>query len=305
MSVRTNHPERFLGRLPNDPSKPRLKLQMEDGATPAPPTVQDWFSALPANWGMAMNDKLGCCTIADTVHQSMQTEFYGQNKTISVSDDDVVKAYSAVSGYKPGDSSTDNGAVIQDVLNYWRTTGVGGYKIEAFAQIDASNLDLVKLCVSIFGAVDIGFNFPSSAMDQFDSGKTWTPVKNARSEGGHCVPIVGYDATTLTCVTWGRTQKMDLAFWKKYVQPEKDVWVAIDTDWLRKVGTSPSGLDVATLNADYLSITGASGPGPFSSVVTPTPTPSPTPTPAPNTNDAAADKAVAAAMRSWLTERKL
>lgn len=303
--VRTNHPERFLGRLPNDPTKPRLKLKMEKEALPTPPSTQDWFSGLPSDWGVACNDKLGCCTISDAVHQNMQTQWYGQSKKISISDADVIKAYSAVSGYKPGDSSTDNGAVIQDVLNYWRTTGVGGYKIEAFAQLDAGDLDLVRLCVSIFGAVDIGFNFPSSAMDQFDSGKVWTPVAHARSDGGHCVPVVGYDDKTFTVVTWGRTQKMDLAFWKKYVQPEKDVWVAIDTDWLRKVGTSPSGLDVSTLNADYLSITGASGPGPFASLVPPTPAPSPTPTPAPNTNDAAADKAVAAAMHAWLTERKL
>lgn len=310
MSVRTNHPERYLGRLPNDPRKPRLKLKPKSDTLLSPPTISDWYSQIKS-WGMACNDKVGCCTISDAAHQSMQTEWYGQGKVVSVSDADVMKAYSAVSGYKPGDSSTDNGAVIQDVLNYWRTTGIGGYKIEAFAQLDASNIDLVRLCVSIFGAVDIGFDFPSSAMTQFDSGATWTPVTHARIEGGHCVPIVGYDATTLTCVTWGRAQKMDLAFWRQYVQPGNDVWVAIDTDWLRNVGTSPAGLDVATLNADYLSITGSAGPGPFAGVIPPpipapppTPTPAPTPTPKPS-NDAAADKALAVAMRAWLAERKL
>lgn len=281
--------------------KPRLKLRMQAGVLPAPPSICDWYSGLPANWGMACNDRLGCCTVSDTVHQSMQTEWYGQNKKVSVSDAAVIKAYSAVSGYKPGDSSTDNGAVIQDVLNYWRKTGVGGYKIEAFAQIDASNLDLVRQCVSIFGAVVIGLDFPSSAMDQFDSGKPWTLVSHARSDGGHCVPVCGFDGTTFTCVTWGRTQKMDLAFWSKYVAPENDVWVAIDTDWLRKVGTSPAGLDVATLNADYVSITGSTGSGPFAGL-TPAPAPSPVPVPS---GDVVADKALAAAMHAWLTERHL
>lgn len=296
--TRTNHPERRLGRLPNDPDKPRLKLEMEKGTLPLPPPTQDWYS-VPFEWGVAVNDKLGCCTISCAAHMAMQSQWYGQDRKIYIPDAEIIRAYSAVTGYQPGVESTDQGAVIQDVLNFWRTIGVGGYKIEAFAQLDATNIDLVKLCVSIFGSVNIGMNFPSSAMDQFDTGATWTPVAHARSEGGHCVCVVGYDATTFTCVTWGRAQKMDLAFWKKYVVPEKDVWVAIDTDWLRKVGTSPAGLDVVTLNADYLSITGASGPGPFSSVA---PAPIPAPHPVGNT---AADKALALAMRTWLTQRNL
>lgn len=291
--TRTNHPGRRLGRLPNDPEKPRLRLVMEKGVLPLPPSIQDW-SSLPFDWGVAVNDKLGCCTVSSAAHMAMQTQWYGQDARVYIPDAEIIRAYSAVSGYKPGDDSTDNGAVIQDVLNFWRTTGVGGYKIEAFAQVDANNIDLVRLCVSIFGAVNIGMNFPSSAMDQFDTGATWTPVAHARSEGGHAVPIVGYDQKAFTCVTWGKLQKMDLAFWKKYVVPEKDVWVAIDTDWLRKVGTSPAGLDVVTLNADYLSVTGASGPGPFSSVV---------PAPGPPSN--LSDKTLATAMRAWLKERGL
>ena len=40
----------------------------------------------------------------------------------------------------------DNGAVILDVLNYWRKTGIGGHPISAYAdlkELDAGNVELM------------------------------------------------------------------------------------------------------------------------------------------------------------------
>jgi len=269
-----------LGRLPNDPSKPRLTLRPT--ATIAPPPAEDWISQVPA-WNMAANDRAGCCTCSGAGHMVTQTEHYGQAKDVTIADADTLKMYTALSGYNPKTGANDDGASLQDALNYWRKTGLAGYKIEAFAQIDASNLDLVRACISIFGAVYTGFNFPAGAMDQFDAGKPWTvPTTKAgqKVDGGHCVPFMAYDPTGFTCVTWGKAQKLDLAFYQKYFAPENDVWVAIDTDWLTRTGNSPDGLDVATLNADYAALTGK--PGPFTVTPAPSPVPAPQPVPAPS-----------------------
>ena len=270
-----------LGRLPNDPAKPRVQLRPLIGATLTPPPSVDWVSGVKS-WNMAANDRLGDCTCAGAGHMVTQTEHYGQAHDVVIADADTIKMYSAISGYNPKTGAHDDGAELQDALGYWRKTGLAGYKIEAFAQIDASDLDLVRSAISVFGACYTGFAFPGSAMDQFDAGKPWTVVKGSKNEGGHCVPIMGYDQASFTCITWGAAQKMDLAFYQKYFVPENDVWVAIDTDWLRAVGTSPAGLDVATLNADYQALTGQ--PGPFQGV-TPTPPPLGPPQPPPPVED--------------------
>jgi hypothetical protein len=173
--------------------------------------------------------------------------------------------YSAISGYDPKTGRNDNGATLQDALGYWHNNGLGGNKIAAYAQIDHTNLDLIRNCIAVFGSVYTGFNVPSSAMDQFDTGQPWTVVTRSRIEGGHCVPLMAYDSTSFTCVTWAKTQKLDLAFLGRYFD---EIWVPIDLDWLTAAGTSPAGLDTSALNADYTALTGQ--PGPFQQV-TPVP----------------------------------
>jgi hypothetical protein len=283
-----------FGRIPNDPSKPRLRLTAAHLRGVTAPASADWLSRVPS-WPMSLNDQLGDCTCAGAAHVAQQILFYGQGKNAPVADDDVLKMYEAVGHYVPGDPSTDQGATLQDALNYWRKTGVGGHKIVAFAQLDASDLETIRACVDLFGAVYTGFNVPKSAMDQFNAGKPWTVVKRSPIEGGHCVPIGAYDAKTFSCVTWGAVQKMDIAFLTTYFD---EFWVPISLDWLSAQGVSPGALDAATLNADYKELTGQAGPFP----VTPAPSPTPSPTPAPASD---ADATLVAAFKAWVTAKGL
>lgn len=275
---------RLFGRLPNDPRKDRARLAPLPGGVVAPASA-DWTSGITA-WAMLLNDQVGDCTIAGAAHSVMVFERWGRNLPVSFTDYDILAAYEKVSGYEPNHPETDAGATLQDALAYWRQTGIAGHKIDAFAQIDATNVDLVKACIAIFGTVYAGLNFPASAMDQFDAGQPWSIVKRSKIEGGHCVPLVGYSATSMRCVTWGAVQDMDLAFYERYFD---ECWVPISLDWLRSTGLSPAGLDVATLNSDYEAITGK--PGPFPG---PAPTPAPSPAPAPGPADDPRSRLVAA-----------
>ena len=247
-----------LGRLPNDPRKPRVRLRRLAGATLTPPSSADWQSSVPS-WPVLANDRIGDCTAAGAGHIAQMVNWYGQGVDSPVTDQDAIAMYSAISGYDPRSGRNDIGATLQDALSYWRKTGIGGNKITAFAQLDAQDLDLVRNCIAIFGAVYTGLNFPSSAMDQFNRGQVWDVVKRSPIEGGHCVPIGAHDANTFECVTWGRRQKMTVDFYRRYFD---ECWVAIDLDWLRAAGTSPAGLDVATLNADFEALTGEPAPFP-------------------------------------------
>jgi len=286
-----------LGRQPNDPRQPRVRLRaLPKIAVTAPPSA-DWLTGVPA-WGMALNDQIGCCTMSGAAHVARAVNHFGRNDDTPIPDDAVLAGYEAVSGYKPGKPSTDVGATLQDALGYWRATGLAGNRIAAFAEIDAQNLPLVRACIAIFGAVYTGMNFPASAMDQFDSGKPWSVVKRSSIEGGHCVPIGAYDDDSFACVTWGQVQPMTLDFYKRYFD---EVWVPIDLDWLTATGASPAGLDTDALNADYQALTG--DPGPFPQATPPVTPPTNPPPVGPPDQDI--DLELATAVRLWLAAKKL
>lgn len=252
-----------LGRQPADPTKPKLRLRRSPVEAVAAPPACDWLSQVP-QWGMLANDSVGDCTAAAAGHVAMAVDKYGQGRDLTLTDADALTMYEAVSGYNPADPSTDVGATLQDALDFWRKVGIAGNRIAAFAFVDAQDLDLVRACIATFGAVYTGFNVPASAMDQFNRGQPWALAGRSRILGGHCVPIGAYDTAGFTCVTWGRPQGMSVAFFRRYFD---EVAVPIDLDWMRANGTSPAGLDVAGLNADFTALTGQ--PGPFPNVAPP------------------------------------
>jgi hypothetical protein len=272
-------PQYALGRQPADPTRPKLRLRRSATARPEPPASCDWLSRID-QWDMLANDSVGDCTMAGAAHVAMAVDKYGQDRDLRFTDEQALAAYSALTGYNPADPSTDTGATLQDALDYWRKTGLEGNTITAAAQLDPQDLDLVRACIAIFGSVYTGFWVTSAAMDQFDHGDPWTTTGRSRNLGGHCVPILGYDEDSFTCVTWGQTQKMSLEFFSKYFD---EVWAPVDLDWLRVTGTSPAGIDIAALNADYELLTGQTGPFP-PMVVPPAPTPDPVPEPIPEGN---------------------
>lgn len=277
------------GRLPNDPTKARLKLRPLLEAAVTYPENKDWYSRV-SSWPMYLNDRYGDCTCATVGHIIQQLTTYGEGKTETISDADVIKAYSAVSGFNPATGANDDGAVIQDVLNYWRKQGIGGHKIVAFAEVDVNNMNEVRQAVNLFGNVYLGINFPNTAMDQFNAGKPWDYVRGAYSEGGHAINAVYYDVSDgkLKVITWGRVQEMTQAFWDKYVD---EAWVVISEEWLDANRRNPDGVDVSVLGEQFTEITGEASPFP----VTPSPEPKPV---APSVDDD-----FAAVASEWLSTK--
>jgi hypothetical protein len=280
------------GKLPAQPARKRLLLKPALGPLglpTAPPSVD--YSHIPSI-GMLANDRLGDCVPAGMGHVVEQDTQYASGVEQVVTDDATIDVYSAVAGYVRGNPSTDQGTVVQDALDYWRKQGVfpdsSGrlHKIAAFAAVDLTDWNEIENAVNAFGQVIIGFNFPDSAMDQFNAGQPWTVVKGSPLDGGHCVVLVGYDADWLYVLTWGQVQKMARAFWTKYVD---EAWVVITQETINAGGANAFGgiLDLATLGADFAALTG--DPNPFPDVdptpvpvPTPSPTPSPVPTPVPD-----------------------
>jgi hypothetical protein len=277
-----------LGRLPNDPSKPRLSFGKYLKDTTDYPSQRDWLSNV-SNWPMYLNDQIGDCTCAAAGHIIESSSTYGQGSTVTLTDNDILTAYEAVSGYDPKTGANDNGAVMQDVLTYWRKTGFGGHKILAFGELDVKNKDNLYKALNVFGTLYLGINFPESAMDQFDKGEPWDVVEGAKVEGGHAINAGFYDTSdgSWKIVTWGKVQPMTQAFFDKYVE---EAWAIVTPEWFNSAGTDPTGLALYDLGQDLASLTGEANPFPAPSPspapVDPTPTPTPEPTPAPVDADA-------------------
>lgn len=249
-----------LGRLPNDPSKPRLRAaDFAVPGAPAPPPAADYYSAV-ASWPMYLNDQLGDCTCAEVGHQIESDSTYGSGTTVAVADGDVLALYELAGGYVPGDPSTDQGAMIQDVLTAWRNTGCGGHKCLAFAQLDITNMTALRSAVADFGSVDIGFEVYQGDMDAFNAGQEWsTAYAQGSLLGGHSVEVVGYDAAGFTLVTWGALQKATWEWWNARVD---EAWAVIMPEWQDKAGQSPGGLNLYQLGQALASLTGTPNPFP-------------------------------------------
>ena len=256
-----------LGRLPNDPSKPRIKFGAHLRAA-APPSSADW-EAVPA-WGMLANDRVGDCTCAGDGHIAEILSFYGQGIETVVTDAEALAAYEAVGGYNPnagppGENPTDRGARVQDALSYLRTTGMAGVKIDAFAEVDVSNVSEIQSACAELGPLSAGVNLPVIAQQQFADGQPWDVVADDGGiEGGHCIVLCGYDQEYLYFCTWGQVQKATYEWFAKYGE---EIWAVVSADWVSAQGSDPDGVNLATLGAEFAELTGE--PSPFNGTPAP------------------------------------
>lgn len=248
-----NHASMRLGRKPAlpHPQTPRLSNHMR---MVQPTPAVDWMGAVK-QWDCLGNDTIGLCTAAAAYHIA-QTWLNNNGFEFQPTTEQAIAMYSATSDY-PKD---DDGAVESRVLAFWSTTGIptaiGTEKI-AFAALTPTDLNEIKLSIEYFGAAYIGVNLPISAQTQND---VWdVPSGGAVGDGapgswgGHAVPLLAYDETGFTCITWGKPMKMTNAFMQAYCE---EAYALISWDWLADSGISPPGLNMAGLQAELKAMTG-------------------------------------------------
>lgn len=216
-------------------------------ALPTPPQALD-YSGHVKQWPMYGNDAIGDCTCAAAGHMvELWTAMKSAKSTPSVlAKSTITRMYGAVTGWP---AAGDNGANELDILNYWRKTGLTKtHKLHAFAQIQPLRHDHVMSALQLFGGVYIGFGISDAnqLFREFNAGQPWTPEAGQITEG-HAVNIVGYDAQGLTCVTWGRLQRMTWGFWDNQVD---EAWCILPSEWASSTKPGPTGFSLAQLDAD-------------------------------------------------------
>ena len=215
-----------------------------------PPPSVDWTHGIN-NFGIMLNDNLGDCTCAGIYHA---IQIWSANTLIEQTEPDnvVLSLYEQACGYKPGDESTDNGGVEQDLLSYCVNTGVplsNGQreKFLCFIEVDPRNINDVKTTIDEFGLAYIGIDVPNSLYDQNGDPKlVWDVDPNDTStEGGHCIILVGYDADGATVISWGQKYKMTWAFFRQFTD---EVYAIVSQNWINSQGKTPLGLTVEELD---------------------------------------------------------
>ena len=237
---------KFYGALPPRHDLRRIRLaKFLSTPLPAAPSASDRTGGVTA-WGMVNNDREGDCTIADRFHSIMAATACATGTPIVLPDALAEQVYSTLSGYDPSTGANDNGCQIVDVLEYGRTIGFGGHKLEAWAAIDRTDPQDVMGGVHYLGGVTLGIRVPKSAEDQFDAGEPWTVPWFSPIVGQHDVPILKYDADWLYVVTWAGLQPMSWGFYHAYVD---EAYVTVTRDALNAAGLDPAGLDLAGMIA--------------------------------------------------------
>lgn len=241
-----------LGRREPIPDPRTLKLSnyLSTSALPVVPPTYNWGQLVPADgWGLMLNDTLGDCTAAAAGHIILANTA-SRGVSVTISDADILALYEATSGYKPGDPSTDYGAVERYVLNYWRNTGVAGHKILGYVALNIKDTAQLREAIYLFGAVYAGVSLPLSAQDQ----DPWNLTDRAlagdaapNSWGGHAVPIIGYDTAAFACVTWGGMKWMTEDWWLAYGE---EAYALISVDWAPPEGAAPNRFNLSQLQAD-------------------------------------------------------
>lgn len=206
------------------------------------------------DWGMLANDTIGDCTCAAIGHLIQYWTYISKGKPDPVTDAEVIKLYSDVSGYDPATGANDDGAVVLNVLKFVKAHGFAGHKLDGFVSSEPGNIEMQKAAIWHFGGVDTGLALPKSAQSQ----KVWSvppggPVGDGErySWGGHSVMVAWYNLVGPVCLTWGALQQMTWGFWKTYCDESHPI---VSEAWFNNYGRSYTGLLLPDLLSDLKAI---------------------------------------------------
>lgn len=210
------------------------------------PMDHSWTADVELPW--LMNNKLGCCTITGIAHLMQNMAIANDARMPEFSDDDIVSAYSAATGYDPHDPSTDNGGMMVSALSVARRSGIGGHTIGAWVRVNMSDHREVEAAIYMFGGIYVGADLPARVNSQ----TIWSLPKQTEitaddapgSFGGHAYIITEYDARMYGSRPWRHRVWQTMEHAKLYVD---EAYAIIIKEWVTKERPAPNGFDIDRL----------------------------------------------------------
>ena len=236
----------LLGKLP--PKKDDRTLKLSNYLTPALPTIPDSFSWVDFDqipqWGMLANDRYGDCVLAMMGHLIMGWTAAAGDLFIP-SDDEILKAYSDITGFDPVTGSGDNGTNELDALKYM-----------AFVSVNLQNPQELKAAIWIFGGTANGVGLPLSAQGEpnwdYPPDDSNTRDSTPGSWGGHGIPTMAYYGDNFDVITWGNRLKVNSSFYYNYMD---ECYAIISPDFVSGTKPAPNGFNMDQLLQDLESVT--------------------------------------------------
>ena len=228
---------------------------------PAPPAAD--YSVKPAAFLAQIlgNDQLGDCTAAGAFHVA-GTLLANADQPVPFTDADVIKFYSATTGYVPGDEATDQGGDEQTVLNYWQSKGLlsdGSHRISGRIAVNAGDAEEVRAALWLFENLYFGVALPDAWVNPMPdaAGFTWDVAGAADPNNGHCFAGVAYDADGVTIDTWGMLGCLTWPALAEYASAKShgELYAVLGSDAINKATQkAPNGFDATQLAADLASM---------------------------------------------------
>lgn len=247
-----------FGRKPRIHDSRVPKLTAAQGLTL--PIAVNYAEGMPADLSMFLNDTLGDCAEAAAGHSEQVWSFnasIGKNMR-TPSDAQIESFYELCGGYVAGNPSTDQGTVLQVLLQDWLKNPLNGNEIAAFVEIDVANVQAIKETIFATGLAYIGFDVPNSLNQNPGSVWDYDPSADNSIVGGHCVILTGYQENgNFNVVSWGSASyQMTAAFLAKFCD---EIYAIADSGWVQATGATPGGLTLDQLEALMASMKWAPG----------------------------------------------
>lgn len=218
---------------------------------PAVP-AQGWEYAVPASdLEMLGNDQWGDCAEAGAMHL-IQSSTYNSGYRLRATLQQTLDLYTAVTGFDPnagpsGSNSTDNGTVLTQLLQYWKTEGIkvtdpNGQvvtdKILGWASLDISSVAQYRYAAYTFGGTYLGINCPENYLQETDN---WVYDPSSPIAGGHCINGPGEGSVGFHIQSWGMNIPGQ---WSALLSTLEEGYIVVRENWVSQQGQSPSGLDL-------------------------------------------------------------
>lgn len=217
-------------------SVPALRLSLFRTTAPTAPPSGDVSRGIEA-WGMDGNDQYGDCGPAATDH-------YQVAKSGEVTQIDKLGGIGPVALYfeygtsqgEPG-PKPDQGVTNASWLKFLFDKKI----IEAYAELDVTNVTEVHQAMIDFSGVLVGVQLNSNAETQFNNHQPWSLAngQQATPNEGHDILLVKYDASGDTFVTWGALQPATVKWDGTCIT---EAWVVVTSDDAARVGIDITAL---------------------------------------------------------------
>jgi hypothetical protein len=208
-------------------------------AAPVPPRNSDGTL-----WGMDGNDSYGDCGVAGINHGDMAVDLVCRRGLLEVTDAQLVQYYLTYTG------GVDSGVVLADFLAYVAKKTFFNRELVAYAPVSVTDYATLQFTVNAYGFAYTGIQVTDKMMQASESGnEPWTAAmfSEGKVEGGHCIPLVGYDSDYLYAVTWGALQPIQYSAWHLMAE---EAWACI-WDEMNTI----HGFNLAALKADIAKLT--------------------------------------------------